>query len=99
MKTRWPCSKASGRPAPEDHWLQMALGVVYAVMDQPEQALVMCEKARPGVPVEWMANSIVLPFSSMQRPGRTKRPAASLAKSGRISKERMFDSAQSPAVM
>jgi TolB-like protein/Flp pilus assembly protein TadD len=37
--------------SPEDHWLQMALAVIYTFKDQPEQALVMCDKARAGVPI------------------------------------------------
>jgi len=37
--------------SPEDHWLQMAQAVIHTFKDQPEQALVMCDKARAGVPV------------------------------------------------
>jgi tetratricopeptide (TPR) repeat protein len=37
--------------SPEDHWLQMALAVIYTFKDQPEKALVMCDKARAGVPI------------------------------------------------
>ena len=37
--------------APEDHWLEMALGLTYLHLDLPDRALEMSQKARTGVPL------------------------------------------------
>jgi TolB-like protein len=37
--------------APEDHWLEMALGMTYLYMGRPDEALRMGERARLGVPL------------------------------------------------
>jgi len=37
--------------SPDDHWLEMALGVIYSQMNMPDQAVTMCHRARAGVPV------------------------------------------------
>ncbi len=37
--------------SPGDHWLEMALGVIYSIKKMPDQAITMCNKARSGVPM------------------------------------------------
>jgi len=37
--------------SPDDHWLEMAMGVIYSLMNMTEQATTMCNRARSAVPV------------------------------------------------
>ncbi|OGD22660.1 MAG: hypothetical protein A2W03_16290 [Candidatus Aminicenantes bacterium RBG_16_63_16] len=79
--------------APEDHWLEMALGVIYAVKGQPEPALAMCEKARAGVPIGVDCQFDCFTTIIYARAGEKDKARSILRQIERTSKLRLFDSA------
>ncbi len=78
--------------SPENHWLQMALGVVYAARDLPDQALNMCDKARAAVPLGLDTNFDCFTAYVYARAGKPEKARETIEHLGRISDQRKTDS-------
>ncbi len=80
--------------SPEDHWLQMALAVMHTFNDQFEQALVLCDKARAGVPVGLDTNFDFYTAYVYGKVGRPEKARETIERLVRMSDKIIIDSAK-----